>query len=154
MTRVLKIGLGAGAAIMVGVAVVAWAFADSGTRADPGDAEQVALGRTVYAEYCASCHGADLKGQPEWRSRQPNGCLPAPPHDESGHTWHHPDDALFGIVKQGLGPYAPASYESDMPAFGGALSDEQIWAVLAYIKSTWPSEIQQRHTALSEQSRK
>jgi mono/diheme cytochrome c family protein len=29
-----------------------------------------------------------------------------------------------------------------MPAFGGGLSDEQVWAVLAYIKSTWPQHIQ------------
>lgn len=36
-------------------------------------------------------------------------------------------------------PYAPADYASDMPAFGGRLSDEEIWAVLAYIKSHWTS---------------
>lgn len=66
--------------------------------------------------------------------------MPAPPHDESGHTWHHPDQLLFAIVKGGLvPPYAPAAYESDMPAFAGKLSDEQIWAVLAYIKSHWHS---------------
>ena len=29
-------------------------------------------------------------------------------------------------------------YESDMPAFEGILSDDEIVAVLAYIKSTWP----------------
>jgi len=57
--------------------------------------------------------------------------LPAPPHDASGHTWHHPDSDLFGITKHGLGPYAPAGYQSDMPAFGGTLSDEEIAAVLA-----------------------
>jgi hypothetical protein len=45
---------------------------------------------------------------------------------------------LFGITKHGLGPYATAGYESDMPAFEGMLSDEQIAAVLAYIKSRWP----------------
>lgn len=36
--------------------------------------------------------------------------------------------------------YAPAGYESDMPAFGGILSDDEIRAVLAFIKSTWPEE--------------
>jgi len=66
--------------------------------------------------------------------------MPAPPHDASGHTWHHPDGVLFGITKYGLipGKYAPPKYESDMPAFGGQLTDEDIWAVLAYIKSAWP----------------
>lgn len=66
--------------------------------------------------------------------------MPAPPHDETGHTWHHPDRVLFGIVKHGLvPPYAHADYQSDMPAFAAKLSDEDIWAVLAYIKSHWTS---------------
>ena len=64
--------------------------------------------------------------------------MPAPPHDDSGHTWHHPDDILFGIVRFGVTPpYGPPGYQSDMPAFGATLRDEQIWDVLAYIKSRW-----------------
>jgi mono/diheme cytochrome c family protein len=109
-------------------------------RADPRDAKLVALGARVYAEHCASCHGAKLEGQPDWRKRLPNGRLPAPPHDESGHTWHHSDRVLFEITKYGLvPPHAPKDYESDMPAFGGKLSDEEIRAVLAYIQSHWTS---------------
>ena len=109
-------------------------------RASPRDAAKVALGAQVYGQHCAACHGARLEGQPNWRTRLPNGRLPAPPHDESGHTWHHPDGVLFGITKRGLvPPYAPTEYQSDMPTFGGKLSDEEIWAVLAYIKSNWTS---------------
>lgn len=108
-------------------------------RADPRDAAKVALGEQVYAANCASCHGAKLEGQRAWRQRLPSGRMPAPPHDEGGHTWHHPDDVLFGITKNGIGPYAPAGYESDMPAFAGKLSDDEIWAVLAYVKSQWRS---------------
>jgi mono/diheme cytochrome c family protein len=67
--------------------------------------------------------------------------MPAPPHDDSGHTWHHADEVLFGITKHGLvPPYAPASYESDMPAFGGVLTDREIRSVLAYIASNWSAE--------------
>lgn len=108
-------------------------------RADPKNAEQVALGAKVYVQYCAACHGAKLEGQPDWRSRLANGRMPAPPHDESGHTWHHTDEVLFGITKEGLvpGKYAPPGYTSDMPGFSGVLSDAEIWAVLAYIKSHW-----------------
>ena len=112
----------------------------------------MALGQTIYAENCASCHGDRLQGQPNWRERKPDGRLPAPPHDASGHTWHHPDDVLFGIVKEGLAKYAPPGYESDMPAFGGRLSDDRIQAVLAYIKGTWPKDIQTRQAAISKQS--
>jgi len=111
-------------------------------RADPRDSAKVALGQKVYAEHCAACHGAKLEGQPEWQRRLPTGRLPAPPHDETGHTWHHADHVLFGITKNGLvAPYAPRGYESDMPAFGGKLPDDEIWAVLAFIKSRWPSEV-------------
>lgn len=109
-------------------------------RADPRDARKVALGAKVYAQHCAACHGLDLEGQPNWRRRLPNGRMPAPPHDETGHTWHHPDEVLFAIVKNGLvPPYAPAGYQSDMPAYAGKLSDDEIWAVLAFIKSHWKS---------------
>lgn len=109
---------------------------------DPSNREMVLRGKTVYASHCASCHGARLEGQPEWRKRLPNGRLPAPPHDVSGHTWHHPDAVLIDIVKNGLvpGKTAPTGYESDMPAFGAALSDADITAVLTYIKSAWPAD--------------
>lgn len=111
-------------------------------KANPADAGQVAAGAKLYAEHCAACHGAKLEGQPNWRQRLPNGRMPAPPHDESGHTWHHTDEVLFGITKHGLvpGKYAPPGYESDMPAFGGKLSDDHIWAVLAFIKSHWKTK--------------
>ena len=109
-------------------------------RADPRDPSKVAPGGRVYVQNCAACHGEKLEGQRDWRARLPNGRLLAPPHDESGHTWHHPDSVLFVITKNGLvPPYAPKDYQSDMPAFGGKLSDEEIWAVLAYIKSHWTS---------------
>jgi mono/diheme cytochrome c family protein len=110
-------------------------------RADPRDAAQVALGAKLYAQHCAVCHGPKLEGQPNWRRPMPNGRMPAPPHDESGHTWHHPDRVLFAITKDGLvPPHAPKGYESDMPPFAGKLSDDEIWAVLAYIKSHWTSD--------------
>ena len=102
----------------------------------------LALGERLYGQHCASCHGVHLEGQPQWQKRLPNGRFPAPPHDATGHTWHHPGEVLFGITKHGLvPPYAPAGYKSDMPAFGGKLSDREIRAVLAYIESRWPPEV-------------
>lgn len=98
-------------------------------------------GRQIYVEHCAVCHGIDLKGEPghpDWRQRKPNGRLPAPPHDESGHTWHHSDKQLFAMTK--FGParlIGDPNYPTDMPGFEGVLSDDEIWAVLRYIKSTW-----------------
>lgn len=123
---------------------------------DPSDHEQVARGKTLYAQHCASCHGAQLEGQPEWRRRLPNGRLPAPPHDASGHTWHHRDELLVAITREGMKPpWAPEGYQSDMPAFAGVLGEDDIRAVLAYIQSTWPDEVrEQRKRMLDQQARR
>ena len=127
--------------LLVGGLIVAL-FSDRlfpGTASDDVvSAEVIAQGRQVYADQCAACHGADLEGQPDWRSPLPSGRLPAPPHDASGHTWHHPDDMLFRIVKKGTAAIVGGGYESDMPAFADVLGDPEIRAVLAYIKSSWP----------------
>lgn len=117
--------------------------------ADPANASQVQRGQVVYAQHCASCHGANLEGQPNWKQRLANGRLPAPPHDASGHTWHHPDRALFEVTKNGAASVAGSKYESDMPAFRGALSDDEIWAVLAFIKSRWPSAIRDKQAQIN-----
>ena len=121
--------------------------------ADPRDGQQVAAGKAIYDQYCARCHGGNLEGQPNWKTRQANGRLPAPPHDATGHTWHHSDAALFGITRNGMTPYAGANYQSDMPAFAATLSNEQIWQVLAYIKSRWPRRIQDAQSAINRESR-
>lgn len=127
----------------------------SNTKADPSDKNQVRRGQLVYKRFCSLCHGANLEGQPNWRKRKPDGKLPAPPHDETGHTWHHPDDVLFGIIKQGLvPPYAPDNYKSDMPAWGDTLKDDDIWAVLAYIKSRWPEETRKIQAEINRDSQR
>lgn len=100
----------------------------------------VRMGERLYQENCASCHGANLEGQLDWRSRLPNGRLPAPPHDASGHTWHHPDRVLFDIVKRGPAAIVGAGYESDMPGYEGVLTDDEITSIVDYIKSTWPDK--------------
>ena len=107
---------------------------------DPSDKALVTDGKHIYARECASCHGATLEGEPNWRMRKANGRLPAPPHDATGHTWHHADALLIEITKNGLVPgiSAPEGYVSDMPAYKATLSDHDIRAVLAYIKSSWP----------------
>ncbi len=101
-------------------------------------AEVIEQGRQIYADQCASCHGAQLEGQPDWKTPLPSGRLPAPPHDAGGHTWHHPDDILVRIVREGTAAIVGGGYESDMPGFADVLSDAEIRAVLVYIKSTWP----------------
>ena len=115
----------------------------------PGDAALVSLGEDVYAAHCASCHGADLSGQENWQTRNANGRLPAPPHDETGHTWHHADEVLFQLTKYGPAALVGGDYESDMPAYDEVLSDREIVAVLSYIKSRWPEDVQARHDEIN-----
>jgi len=144
------------AAAVVALALAAAAFwsvdrgADSSVRLRPDDAAVTTLGQRVYAVHCAACHGAHLEGQPQWRERGPDGLLPAPPHDASGHTWHHPDELLFRITKLGVARAANLKdHVSAMPAYEGVLSDEEIFAVLSWIKSQWPPDIRARHDELN-----
>ncbi len=115
----------------------------------PGDAPFVAMGQDLYLENCASCHGANLEGEANWRRRNARGRLPAPPHDETGHTWHHPDGVLFQLTKFGPAALVGEGYESDMPGYEGTLTDEEILAILSFIKSEWPEEIQLQHDGVN-----
>ena len=142
MKRITKSACVAAALISVaGVVLAGRGIDDTLTRLDDGDPALLAEGEAVYFAQCAACHGEALEGQANWRERTAAGLLPAPPHDASGHTWHHADDLLFEIVK-----YGPAAvvgdpkYASAMPAYEGLLSDREIIAVLSWIKSTWPED--------------
>lgn len=102
-------------------------------------------GQSLYTEHCAVCHGADLEGQPNWQTPDENGVLPAPPHDVTGHTWHHGNQLLFDYTKLGgaetLAARGISDFNSGMPGFDGTLTDGDIWDVLGYIRSTWPDEV-------------
>ncbi|WP_287161053.1 c-type cytochrome [Mesorhizobium sp.] len=122
----------------------------SGGILKPDDAGVIARGEAVYVVHCASCHGKNLEGQPGWKAQDKDGFLPAPPHDESGHTWHHPDTLLFRITKLGVAEAANLTdYKTRMPAFGGLLTDADIIAALSYIKSRWPEDMRRRHDELN-----
>jgi mono/diheme cytochrome c family protein len=130
-----------------------WAARSSAELTD--DLTLIARGERIYAAQCASCHGRALEGQPDWQSPLPNGRMPAPPQDDTGHTWHHPNRVVFEITKFGLvPPNAPANYASDMPAFGGKLTDEDIWAVLSFIASSWSEQAKAWQRNVDAQSRR
>jgi hypothetical protein len=90
-----------------------------------------------------------LEGHPTGGGRMPTGYLPAPPHDATGHTWHHPDALLVEITRLGTAAVVGGGYRSNMPGFGEVLSDDEIVAVLAFIKSTWPPRIIEIHDRLN-----
>ena len=101
---------------------------------------QVALGRDAYVRNCASCHGANAEGAPNWATPGPDGLHPAPAHDDSGHTWHHPDRVLYETIRDGMSDPLHPGAPLRMPAFGGTLSDSEVQALIAYFKSLWSDE--------------
>lgn len=109
------------------------------------------LGQQVYAQQCASCHGADGEGQFPDAPMQPDstGRIGAPPHDETGHTWHHADALLYDIVRNG-GRGTPDMFYP-MPDFGDQLTEAEIAAVIVYIKTMWTDEQRQQQIQLSQQ---
>lgn len=120
-------------------------------RLHPDDVNTVASGAKLYQMHCASCHGENLQGQPEWQIRGPAGMLPAPPHDASGHTWHHDDKTLFQITKLGVAKViGDSTYKTAMPAYADRLSDEQIIAVLSWIKAQWPPNIRESNAMVNK----
>ena len=119
----------------------------------PNDTDLVDLGKLVYKNNCASCHGVNLEGQERWRQPDANGYMPAPPHDESGHTWHHPDEYLFLMTKYGLEEVIGQEYPNNMPAYNDVLSDQEIVAALSFIKSTWSTRIRLQHDKINKISK-
>jgi mono/diheme cytochrome c family protein len=117
----------------------------------PDDTKLVTQGKAVYLDNCASCHGVNLEGQIGWRDQKVDGMRLAPPHDQSGHTWHHPDALLFDLTKYGLEAMIGRAYPNNMAVFDGVLSDEAIIASLSYIKSTWPKDIRDIHDNINQE---
>lgn len=111
----------------------------------------VKMGEKIYLEQCASCHGVNLEGQQGWQNTLVDGMRLAPPHDQTGHTWHHPDEMLFKLTKYGFKAMINEDYNVSMPVFDNILTDEEIIASLSYIKSTWPDEVIEIHDKINAQ---
>jgi len=102
----------------------------------PLDWEKAARGEILYQQHCAQCHGVDLKGSPTWKKPLADGSYPPPPHDSSGHTWHHSGKQLLDIIADGGDP----AYNSKMPAFKDKLTMDEMIAILEFFKSKWGRE--------------
>ena len=90
-------------------------------------------GAELYVANCRACHG-------DQRGKRRRG---ASPHNEDGHTWHHPDAQLKEWVlngKSGLGL---------MPRFKGTLTESDVDIILVYIKTWWTEEQRQSQADIS-----
>ncbi|MBL4692263.1 MAG: cytochrome c [Magnetovibrio sp.] len=126
------------------------ACSDNFNTADASNNAAVVAGEPLYQKYCASCHGKNLEGQANWKTTKMDGTLPAPPHDDSGHTWHHPDKLNFNYTKNGGAANAPKGFKSGMPPFKESMTDSEIWATLSFIKSRWSLKAQARQARMNK----
>lgn len=99
------------------------------------DLDKVRVGEELYLRVCASCHMTDLSGEPDWKTPNADGTYRAPPHDASGHTWHHSDQLLLSIVRDGV-----EGIETSMPTYADILTDDEIVSIIEYLKSSWPTQ--------------
>lgn len=125
MTRVFESTRGCIAAVALTVALIV-GCSDSVTSDEAGPGGAIAdgesVGAEVYANSCASCHGADLRGTDRGPSQlsivyEPN---------------HHPDEAYRSAIANGVRQHHWPF--GDMPPVGG-LSDEEVDAVIAFIRA-------------------
>ena len=155
--KLMPLLLSASGVLLVGAVVFYLSLlvnkAEGGMSLHYKDSDVVDLGTSVYAKNCASCHGVALEGQANWRRRDVDGYLPAPPHDETGHTWHHPDSYRFLMTKYGIEEMIGKSYPNNMPVFEDKLTDDEIIAALSYIKSTWSGRIQRKHDQINARTK-
>lgn len=110
------------------------------TAVPPLDPAQVAAGRVIYQQHCASCHGPRGEAAANWEEPNAEGEMPPPPHDAGGHTWKHADAMLYRMVSEGWRDPFNKTRHLTMPAFGDRLSPGQIRDVIAYLKTLWTPE--------------
>ena len=110
---------------------------------------QINLGKSLYVTHCASCHGDNLQGQPNWNTKKDkDGHNLSPPLNGTGHTWHHSQEQLFNIIRYGFKIYNE-NYDGKMQG-NEKLNDDDIWSILAYMKSVWPESIQKKYNTISK----
>ncbi len=104
------------------------------------NAQQIAEGRTYYEQTCAACHGVNGEGQFPDAPFEPDetGRLGAPPHNPTGHTWHHSDELLLRYVTDG--GFADPNNFYTMPRWDGLYTRDQAALIIAYIKTMWTEE--------------
>ena len=131
--------------IIISVVIPSLLISCGGSETGTINTSQLAEGKILYEANCASCHGINGEGEENWQSPNDDGTLRAPPHDSTGHTWHHPDQLLLQITSKG-----GKGLNSRMPAFEDQLTEEEIKLTLEYIKTFWEPEHRESQADVTE----
>ena len=113
--------LAVGIILLAGAALAARQSDSGQSAADLAPPEVLAQGEAVYSGTCASCHGPEGEGNV------------GPALNGSMHAWHHVDNQLRSFIRDGIPNTAMAGHKDH-------LTDEDIDAVISYIKSWWTPE--------------
>ena len=74
-----------------------------------------------------------------------DGYRRAPLLNDTGHTRHHSPAQLFHVIKYGFKKSNP-DYEGKMLG-NDSLSDDDVWSILEFIKSTWLEKILKKYNS-------
>lgn len=86
--------------------------------------QQDELGKLVFLDSCASCHGKNGEGY--------TNELNAPALNASEHAWHHPDQEICNWIVNGK-----LGFGRQMPPLGNQLSDEEVQALIKFLHTLW-----------------
>ena len=100
------------------------------------EASFAAQGKPLYERNCATCHGPQGQGDPNWRQKNADGSFKPPPLNGTAHTWHHPAGDLMATIMNGSSPGT-----GNMPAWRDILTPKQVASIIAYFQEFWPDEI-------------
>lgn len=128
---------------------VDWVARDDVPTIDPNTDPILHTAQANYNIYCAHCHGYAGEGHNPSSEKiaKDLGYAIVPAHDASGHTWEHPDQLLFEVIKYGienpLNLYPMAEY-------GSRMSDDEIMGVIDYMKRWWTADQRAHQARLTE----
>jgi mono/diheme cytochrome c family protein len=138
--------------MLLAAASVAIILGSCGSSQNQGEQVSPALsesGQQLYNTNCLSCHGGPAGGS---MSDMP------PRHNANGHTWHHPDCQLIDIVLNGSGEMGEMMRRMmgkpdtpSMPAFRDRLTEEEVRAILAYIRTWWTEDQRQTQAMITRE---
>jgi len=127
-----------GAWILAVVALSASTGMEPPARSAPAIQQQHARGKALYESACLSCHGPDGRGMPQTTL---GFDIEVPDFTDCSFATPEPDADWAAVILHG-GPVR--AFDRRMPAFSGALSTEDVGAILGYVRTmctddTWPA---------------
>lgn len=102
-------------------------------------------GARLYQEHCASCHGPEAQGHPDWQNPK---VVAAPPLNGTGNEWKRRKQDMIAVIKNG----AKRGGIPVMPGWNGRLSDREIEDIIIWYQALWPADVYDRWLKVDAQA--